>query len=256
MDNLLGAVLTTGGLVAGIGVFLRRWRPAALYLLAYGVLLAVWPWQVCRYLEPVLYLVVPAVLIGCGWLANRFAAHWASRIVLALGFVLALNGAVRSARMIRVRASCVRSAGLPSPTCVDADKASFFAAVDYVGKYTPPDAVLLSAKAATLFYYTGRRGPSYRTALEQDSASLVPVLARSGAQYVLLSNQQWSEPRLADLLSADCNRLSLVAGFPPGTYLFGLRSAPRPPDDAACRALADYRRAKFDPEIHAAPWPP
>ncbi len=255
VDNVLGAALTIGGLAAGIGVFARRWRPAALYLLAYGALLALWPWQVSRYMVPVLFLAVPAVLIGSGWLAKRFGARWESRTMLAVGFVLALNGAIRTAQMVRIREHCVRGTAFPSPTCVSPKVASFFAALDYVGRYTTPDAVFVSAKAATLFYYTGRRSLWFRDALDMDSTSFVPSLARAGAQYVLLAGLQSSEPRLADLLSADCRALSLVASFPPSTHLFRIGSEAHPSDGAACRALADYRRTNGQ-DFNLGPWPP
>ena len=256
VDNVLGAAITTGGLAAGIGVFARRWRPAALYLVLYGALLALWPWQVSRYVVPVLYLAVPAVLIGSGWLTRRFGASWERRTVLALGFVLALNGTLRTARMLQIRRDCARGTTPPSPTCVHPNQASFFAALDYVGKYTPSDAIYVSAKPATLFYYTGRRSIWFRTAVAQDSASFVPFLVRSGAEYVLLASLQASEPQLANLLRVNCTAFSLVESFPPRTYLFRLRSGALQSDEMSCRALADYRQANIGQDFSLGPWPP
>ena len=256
VDNVLGTALATAGLAAGIAVFARRWRPAALYLLAYAALLTLWPWQVSRYIVPVLCLVVPAVLIGSGWLTQRFGANWESRTVLALGSVLAINGAVRTARMIQIRASCVRGATLPSPSCVHPYQASFFAAVDYIGKYTAPDAVFVSAKAPTLFYYTGRRSILPDATPDHDPGSFVRRLARNGVEYVLLSTLLATEPRRAEMLSADCQALSLVVGFPPSTYLFRIRSAADRSDEAACRALVDYHRATIGEDFNLRTWPP
>ena len=118
VDNVLAAAITTGGLAAGMWVFARSWRPAALYLLAYGALLAAWPWQIGRFAVPVLVVAVPAVLIGSGWLTSGFGARWGPRTTLTLGSILALNGAVHTAEMVRVRGQCVRGRMPPSPTCV------------------------------------------------------------------------------------------------------------------------------------------
>jgi len=256
VDNVLGTAIATAGLAAGIAVFARRWRPAALYLLAYAALLTLWPWQVSRYIVPVLCLVVPAVLIGSGRLTKRLGANWEPRTVLALGSVLALNGAVRTARMVQVRASCVRGAALPSPSCIHPSQASFFAAVDYVGKYTASDAVFVSPRAPTLFYYTSRRSILPEATPNHDPRSFVQRLARNGVEYVLLSTLVASEVGRAELLSADCQALSLVAGFPRSTYLFRIRSAADRSDDAACRALADYHRATIGQDFNLGAWPP
>jgi len=158
--------------------------------------------------------------------------------------------------MVQVRASCVRGAALPSPSCIHPSQASFFAAVDYVGKYTASDAVFVSPRVPTLFYYTSRRSILPEATPNHDPGSFVQRLARNGVEYVLLSTLVASEVERAELLSADCQALSLVAGFPQSTYLFRIRSAADRSDDAACRALADYHRATIGQDFNLGAWPP
>ena len=96
------------------------------------------------------------------------------------------------------------------------------------------------------------------TVLEQDSASFLQLLERTRARYVLLGSVHAAEPnRLAPLLRADCRAFSLVASFPPRTYLLELRSeAQQSQDDAACQAMTDYRRANVSQDFNWGPWPP
>jgi len=257
LDNVAGILIAAGGMALGLAVFARRWPAGALYLVAYGTLLILWPWQVTRYVVPILGLAIPAVLVGVGAMATRVKPRWEFPAVLALGGVLGLTALARTTRMIEVRSRCVRrlTPPPPSPTCIAPREASFFSVFEDIEHRTAPDAIFVSAKAAPLFYYTRRKSLWFETALTSDSTSFVPALARAGAQYVLLSSLHTSEPRLAHLLSRQCQSLTVASSAPPQTYVFAIDTNRRSGTEA-CDALAAYERANADHDYTLGAWPP
>lgn len=253
VDNMIGAVVTVVGLGIGLVVLFRRWRPAALYLLSYGALLALWPWKLARFVNPVLPLLVLAVLLGTEALACRVRAHWGGPAVLTLALLLTVNGAVRTAAIIREENGCERGTVYPVGTCLRQDQVSFFSAVEYINHRVPPEAIFLSGKPATLYYYTGRQTISREAAAAQDPSSFPGFMRGFGPTYVLLGNLHPFEPvRLAGLLEANCDALELEAAFPPRTYLFRVLNDGAPSNNgAACDAVREYRRHIFgDDQAH------
>ena len=243
VDNAAGALLSTAGLAVGTWVLWRLWRPAALYLIAYAGLLAVWPWQVGRFLIPLLPLLVPAVLLGLRELLLRMRPRWSTPAVVAIGLVLLANGSFRTAGELWDRRGCERGPGLPSPTCVGEDQASFFAGLRYIRTHLDGEALVLTAKPEPLFYYTGRQSiPMPRRMLE--SGNLLPELRESGVEHVLLGSLQAAEVgSLLNALKESCTALETTAFFAPRTYLFRVReegSSSSGPN--GCAAIEEYRR--------------
>jgi 4-amino-4-deoxy-L-arabinose transferase-like glycosyltransferase len=248
VDNALGALVVTVGLLVGLGLLWRKWRVAALFAMAYGVLLALWPWTSGRFLVPLLPLIVPTFLVGWGALVGRFRPRWRSPAVLLFAAMLFLNGAWRTAAVVTSWGDCDRSVFPfpPSPGCLAPDQVSYFNALAFVRDSLPEDARLLVAKREPLWYYTGRRTVFIPNALRTSAEGFLPFLRSREAEWILLGSLQAREPTdLADRMTANCSRLRLVKEFPPRTYLFQIQADPPDPPAgvSACRALELYREA-------------
>jgi hypothetical protein len=244
IDNVLGIVLVGAAALAGLWVFLRKWRPAALYTLCYGALLLVWVWATDRFVIPLLMILVPATLVGASTLVPRFGSR-AAAFVFVLAALLGTSGAVQSVALARSRSRCVPTDDMPARECLRRDQVSYFDALRYIRASLPQDAVLLTSKPGTLYFYTGRRTVSYRGTLALDSVQFLPTLRAQGTTHILLGSLEVAEPGpMARLVSANCSALELVERFPPRTYLFRLAEPPTPEKGAtACAALAAYRAA-------------
>jgi hypothetical protein len=259
IDNALGVLLAGVCIVTGLVVFFRRWRPAALYVLIYVALLVVWLYAVDRFALPLVPLLVAALITGASWLSDRVAARfggahasgkararWAGAVPIAIALVLTVTGAAHTQALVRERVRCERNADYPDVACISADQASYFEALRWIEAQLPEDAVLLAAKYAPLWLYTGRRVISYEQSIRQDETSFLRYVRERGAGWILLGSLHNREPAVLGLLvEANCAALRLEAFFPPRTYLFriagGSDDAPTAPGpDDACAAAAAY----------------
>jgi hypothetical protein len=249
VHNVFGMLIVTLALLAGSVRLWATWPVAFLYLAAYGGLLLLWPWPVPRFIVPVLLLIVPTTLAGIGRLVSIFRPRWeASAIVVASG-ILVLNGLWTVHGVIDRQKGCVPGAPLPSRACLDEDQASFFSAVQYIREHVSPDAIFLSGKPATLYYYTSHQVVSLTQALSRAPSEFLPFLQQQRATHVLLLTvmpftdgvPSYDRLALGPMLRANCDRLHLEASFPPRAYLFRLPAADEHPDPiAACRAVDTY----------------
>jgi hypothetical protein len=251
LDNWLGVPLIFGALAAGIVTMMRTWRPAALLLVLYGALLAVWPYIEDRFLVPVLPVLVIAAVVGITVAAQLRAP--AIRIVAAAVFtVLLATGAVWTSSAVAKGIGCDRSQSLPSASCLVPGEAGFFEAVRYIREHTAPDAVFLSAKPATLYYYTGRRSVIRELAARQSPDTFLPLLKEYDAQYLLLGSLDYMErDRFAPLIQANCRSLQLAASLTGGVYLFRVPAGTASGDGGACDAMETYYRT-----VKGTPAPP
>lgn len=254
VDNVATAVVIAGGLAAGGALWLwRSWRAAALYLAASLAFLFLFPIHAGRFLEPLLPLVVPTVIVGVAGLALRWAGRGAALAAAAVLVVGAVAEAVP--RMLprvqqRARCSAVRVDG-GARDCMTPDQRSYFEALAYIDRHLPRDAVLLSAKPEPTYYYTGRRSVDDGTAVNVPPDRFYRFLDRTGVDYVLLGSLRMVEPyQLLPRLETRCERLEPVASFPPRTRLFRLLPPSVDPPDSGeppgCRALRAYREASED----------
>ncbi|MGH7539393.1 MAG: hypothetical protein ACRELC_00165, partial [Gemmatimonadota bacterium] len=88
IDNAISVGIVCASLGAGLVVFLRRWTIAALYLLFFALTLIAWPFLRPRFIEPVLPLLIPAIVLGGAALAGAWkrALRVPAAVVLALAF--------------------------------------------------------------------------------------------------------------------------------------------------------------------------
>ncbi len=244
IDNLLGALLVVAGVGFGFIVFYRRWRAAVFYVLAYLLLLVLWPWQLSRFASPILPVLVPLVLLGIGELAARLKSRWRIPAMAMLALVLTAVGCSRTAQMLRETAECERGLASPPPACLRSDQQSFFAAAEYVRRQTSQDAVLVASKSAPLYYYSGRQSLDPEPLLTWPPERFAAEARRAGAEYILLGSLHTLEiGSLAEAVQASCEELALEAYFPPRTYLLRIRGdGDAQVGETACEAVAEYQR--------------
>lgn len=242
--DLLVVVGVAVALLAGLLVLWRRWRPAALYLLAYGALLTFWPWALGRFLNVLIPLLVAAVLLGAGALAQRVNPRWRFPAIAALGFALALVGGIRSARLIQERSACDWGSELPPAECRRGMHGAFFDALEYVDRNVPAGAVIVSGKPAPVYFFTGRPTIALMRAVSYSPQTFPELLREERVRYVILGGLHPVEYHsLAPLLEASCDSLVLEAEFEPRTYVFRFEAAGVAAHGPACRAIAEYRAA-------------
>ena len=244
IDNVLVLLIAVVLLGAGGLRLWRVWRPAALYLLLYAGLLLAWLWPVGRFLVPTVPLLFATMLTGAHVLASRIRRAWALPATAALAAILLVSNGAHTLQLASSRAECRTNGDLPSATCMSPDAASWFEAVRWIRANVPAGQLMLTAKLATLWHYTGHQSIPYEEAAHQDSANFLRYVTGHGAQWILLGSLEIREAHnLAPLLQANCARLTLAAEFPPRTYLF--RVAEPSPEEAAhsCDAVAAYLAA-------------
>ena len=89
-------------LAAGIWAARRRLGPAHVYLLAYGAILAIWPYGDARFLLPVIPLLTAVFVEG---IAPLMARRWARGLAWGAGVWCALLGGAAMAFSIRITLS-------------------------------------------------------------------------------------------------------------------------------------------------------
>ncbi len=255
VDNAFWAVVVSVGVLAGLFELFRRWPVAALYLPLYAMVLVVWPYEISRFLEPVIPLVLPTLLLGLALLASRLGGRWSLAAMAVMSVAIMARGATMSLDRLAQRQACGEFSITDPPSCIQSDRASFLRAVAYIQERTPSDAVFVTAKPEALYYYTGRRSILLESVLGLAPESFSAELAARGVDYVILGSVHRNEiGRLRDLLEATCAEFRLEASFEPRTYLLRLArdslAAPReevtpPAADPidACEAVGAHGRA-------------
>jgi hypothetical protein len=226
-DDVVAAPVVAACFLVGVAALCGAWPVAVGCLTAYAVLLLVWPWTLGRFLYPVLPLAVLAMVLGARCLGARVGPVWATVAAVALALTFAVNGALATAAVIRERSRCDRGSAFPQRSCVPVRYASFFDGLQFVKNRLPPDALLVSARPATVYYFTGHRVISLGDALSQTPGNFMTFLRRRDARYVLLTAAMSFEEGLPAaggtplpaMVKASCRELRLERAFPPSTLL-------------------------------------
>jgi 4-amino-4-deoxy-L-arabinose transferase-like glycosyltransferase len=240
VDNAIMLVVIVLTLVAGVAGAFRRVSLAAWCVLTMGALLAIWTWQVGRFLVPILPLILLLMVLGAWRLGNLRSVRWAVGAPVALGVSILLGATVRTRAEVVRHISCVRTDAFPDARCVTEDQATFFQAARFIRDSLPSEARLLSAKSEPLYWYTGHTTVPYQRYEPADDARLAGFLAEQKVEYVLLGNLQNLEAkRMAPMLARRCAEVGVVGWFPPRTLL--LRWTARPGDGTnGCELIARY----------------
>ncbi len=223
IDNAFWAVVVSVGVLAGLFELFRRWPVAALYLPLYAMVLVLWPYELSRFLEPVIPLLLPALLLGLALLASRLGRRWSLAAVAVMSVAIMSRGATMSLDRLAQRQACGEFSIADPPSCLQSDRASYLRAVAYIEERTPSEAVFLTAKPEALYYYTGRRSVLLESVLGSAPESFTAELAARSVGYVILGSLHHNEiGRLHDLVGATCAEFRLEASFEPRTYLLRL----------------------------------
>lgn len=251
LDNLVSVAALTASLGAGLWILLRRWTTAALYVLTYGAVLFAWPYLQLRFFEPVLPLLIPAVLLGGAALVGLVRPSWRLPGLAALSLFVTASASAQTAGHVAERLRCGPFDLADPPECLTPGQQSFLAALDLVNRETPPDAVFYSTMPEPLFYHTGRRSIPLDEARRVDEEELVSYLRYRGVTHVLLTP---NSRRAAGALARRCDELALVERVADRTALLRLPPAGPPPaegaaageragtadNDGACAAIAEH----------------
>lgn len=247
VDNAAIAALIAGGLIGGTLAMLKRWRLAALHVAGSVAILLVYPWLLHRFVVPLLPLILPFMAYALIAGSRRFAPRLGVALAVALLAGVTVNGLLRTSAQVQRTMACDRSGTMPPDACLPPDAVSYFAALRHINAALPADAVVAAAKAAPLYYYTGRQTPPVGAVFAQRPENFLAFLEEVGANYVLLGRLHNPEGRsLIRSVRANCAALELEGTFPPSTFLF--RVATRPTAEGAARscAAADSYRGRWD----------
>ena len=235
LDNIGWVVVLGTLLAAGLVSAWGRWNAVVWYLAAYAGLLAVWPYTLERFLDPLLPMLIALVAIGAGALSSvlsRRAPLAAPAVVVAMLVCFALGEDVRlSARA----ADCDRSrVACAAPASLD-----YLDAVAYLASHSASDARIATPKAPTLYYHSKRQALFWDEITTQHPDSFDGYLRRERVSYILTTPIFSDHVTLLRLAHRDCTRLDLVRAFSPQTLLLAVRpeGAPQVPDGRACSAL-------------------
>ncbi|MEJ7811576.1 MAG: hypothetical protein WKG32_14280 [Gemmatimonadaceae bacterium] len=242
VDNVfwLLVILALGAL--GSYALWRRWRASFFALAAYFALLLVWTWTFGRLLEPLLPLLLLALLAGAALAGRRFGprAEWA--LPLALTLVIGATSLTQTAAALKIAARCDRAHQFRlTAGCFEPARIAFVASAEFARTRTDPTAVFASGKEGAFAYHSNRRLVPLASLLDADSSQILARLAAMRVDYVMLGGFLVKEHRLATQLLPICDRLALVADFPPRAIMLRVRDdAPPGSDRRACDALAQY----------------
>jgi hypothetical protein len=247
IDNGLWLLVVVGGLVGGAVSTWRRWRAAALLLLMYGGMLAVWPWLVGRFIEPVLPLLFTVIFAGVAAIGVRVGGRRGGLgAVLGLAVVIIGTAAARDVVTLRRLATCDRRAPFQSPGCFGVEERSFFAAMTYIRTHTPDSVIVVVAKDSPFAMLTGRKVMISDNAVAQDSLHFFQYLEQNHVHRIVLTHISFHDDPFSERLMQVCRRLSLEKTFPPLSSIYSWvppeQAAPDAATWPACQELARYRR--------------
>lgn len=246
IDNALGAGLVLVGLLVGAVSVGRRWRAAAIVVLFYAMMLAVWPWRDGRFVEPMLPLLFTFCFAGWAAVGVRVWGRRGGLAALALSLLLILGAAAdRTGEMVSLYRVCDRDAPWRSAGCFDADERNFLATLEQVVRTTPDSSVVVVAKDAPFAMLARRRVVIVHDALMQDTTTFFDYLERNAVKRLVLTHISFLDDELSVRLLEVCRRLVLESTIPPLGSVYSWTQASAAASDStgpACTELRRYRR--------------
>jgi hypothetical protein len=235
LDNIAWVVVLGSLLAIGLVSAWGRWNAVVWYFGAYSGLLAVWAYTIDRFLDPVLPLVIALLVIGAGVAASALArqARRLAPAVVTIGLVVFALGDDR--RLVERAGDCDRA----RVDCAAPHSLDFLDAVAYLATHSPRDARVVTPKAPTLYYHSGRQALYWDEIVTQTPDSFGSLLGRERVSYILTTPVFSDHLTLLRLAHENCERLDLVRAFSPQTLLLAARPEGAPParDGRACMML-------------------
>jgi len=235
LDNLVWGmlILVAGGL--GLWSIRGRVRPADATLLAYALVLVIWPFAETRLLIPILPLLLVAAIAGASRAGRLVRPSLGEPFAIAMAALLIASGAWRSGQAL----PCDGSIYSETPECVRESDVGLGKAVTYIGGHTPGDAIVMVRRGEVLNYYTGRSTVAWPRREEAEAAPADTILAVAAADYILASRAYGRSLGLAIFLNQACARLETVFAVRPHTLVLRVHPADSPPTENACRDVRE-----------------
>jgi len=263
VDNIVWGIVIVGLGGVGLVVTMGWWPAAALWLVSYGLLLAVWPYSIGRFLGPVVPFILVVMAIGAertgGWV-GRIVPRWRLRVLLpalCLGGMMFGSTTAVVQRVAR-QAECDRREPLVSAGCVDEHGRAFFQAARAIGQLLPDTTIVMTSKESTFYYYSGRQAVGLGGTVTDPDVDLRGYLEAHGTRYLFLSHLKFDESNLLARLEAGCADIELVGAWAPGTLLlrFPSRGATGTSSlvENACVALEAFARVPWDDRANSKPF--
>jgi hypothetical protein len=237
LDNVAWTMLLGSLLLVGWVSAWKRWNAAALYVLGYSGLLAVWPYVLERFMVPLMPLALALIAIGAARVGDllRRRPDAALAVVTVALCIFALRA---DATLVGAAADCDRSRA----DCAPAISLDFVDAARLAATATPATARFVTPKGPTLYYHGRRQAVFWEEAVVQDSASFLPYLRRMGITHVLSSPVYGDYETILRLIQSHCSRFALVHAFSPHTLILAFLDSTASASDGT-RACAYVRRA-------------
>ena len=226
VDNVVDTILVIAALAVGGFCARRRVRFGVIVMLACAGLLLVWPFQLQRFLVPVLPLMIAVFLWGVHRIGQRGGTRWANGALATVAVAMLVVGGQQDADLLRPRFGCDRSRVAPDRACLSPRERGFFDGLRFAADSLPADARLVSANAATVYLNTGRPAVRVLEVLGSDSAQFWTRLRDMHVNYILFMG----EPRLAKRVGEACRSLAVTKAISHDAYLFRIPDASSPPD--------------------------
>lgn len=241
IDNVVGLLVTIGLLAAGVWMLWRGGRILVLYLAMYGALLAVWPWNVPRFLSPILPLILCALVLGALELARRRA--WLRPVGWIAGALVLLTALSEDARRLSRTNQCDRSKATVAAGCFEDIERSFFAIARYAGNVLPRQTVVLTVKEAVFAYYSGLKTEVYYALDGRGAPEMFEDMRRRGIEYIALTPLREREVQRLPFLQQNCSRLIVIRKAEPATVLLRVLPRDSTSTENACEAIRAFDRA-------------
>jgi hypothetical protein len=251
IDNAIGALVIAVLLPLGIVLLWRRWKTAAVVLLAYGALYVVWPYGQVRLIIPATPLILLSLFLAAEFLGQRMPWSRASALVVgALGVYLGTGLLMRFAQERDLYRSCDKGEAphLQPPCFSQEGDWTFVQMAKYAKEHLPSDAVVFTVKESAFYYHSARRTVNARVLLREDSTTLARALLQREVQWVATSNAGPMRRELGTLVARACNDFELVKQFDTRTMLLRIREPSGSGTRSnACDSLATWRAESLLP---------
>ena len=237
VDNVAWVAFLGSLLLAGVIAAWRRWRIAIISADGYAALLAVWAFNLERFLQPLMPVLIAFILVGAWTIGSRWRQRspgMASAPALFVSLVLAIPAVYGSSKLSAQAAECDRT----RTACAPPESLDYIDAAAYAGTSTPRDARFIVPKNATWYYFAERQSVFWDEVIVQDSATFLPFLDRNRVTHVLTTPVYSDQVTIARLALIHCAQFDLVRAFSPETIIIQRRSVPSDGNTPACRALA------------------
>lgn len=207
-------------LLGGLGLWYIRKRAPILpvYLICYFALLLVYPYKLTRFFMPVAPLLLLAMFLGLYALGRRWKPQVALLLMVLISAGIMTQSIPRSLNLVKHLEHCDRSQARVSNECFASDRLAFFEAARVANATLPRNAVVLTIKEATFFYWTGLKVYHPDLAEEKGGKDVAGYLDRMGIHYVMI-NAFVGGAAISRQLISECQRIEVLGTWEPRTAL-------------------------------------